>query len=57
MKEIISVKDSMSIIEEVWRKYKDYTSKWKAQRIIHICNQRFNKYLESSHKSKGVKNE
>jgi len=38
MKDLISVKESMAIIGEVWKKYPDYTSKWKAQRIVHICN-------------------
>ncbi len=50
MKDIISVKESMAIIEEVWRKYKDYTPKWKAQRIIYICNKKFNKSLSTSKK-------
>ena len=48
MKEIISVKESMSIITEVWKKYKEYPPKWKAQRIIYICNKRFEKYLSKT---------
>lgn len=49
MKEVISVKESMSIIEEVWKKFKDYSPKWKAQRIIYICNKKFNKYLKDNY--------
>ncbi len=43
--EVISVKESMAIITEVWKKYKDYPPKWKAQRIIYICNKKYNKAI------------
>ncbi len=43
--DVISVKDSMAIITEVWKKYKDYTPKWKAQRIVYICNRKYKKAI------------
>ena len=50
--EEISVKESMAIITEVWKKYKDYPPKWKAQRIIYICNKKYNKAITLAKEAK-----
>ena len=41
IEDLISVKDSFTLIEEVWKKYKEYPKKWQMQRLLYIMNKKY----------------